>query len=220
MLKNIKHIGFSVVVFILFNALEAGTEERQGQSCPVYNLSISFDVKNNLLKGREVITLPDDREVVVYTGNLKILSTSFNGKPMDYRIKEGQFKVKGKGSLEINYEDVFKGDTPKNSPGNAGVVSTGIVSDKGISLTDNWYPSIKELAYYKLVAVVPENFLAVSEADEITFRYLPSCREYTFNMGHPLNGINFIAGNYNEKKDSINGIDIYTYFFRGGCRSC
>ncbi|MBI5205888.1 MAG: ChaN family lipoprotein [Nitrospirae bacterium] len=213
MLKNIKHIGFSVIVFILFNALQAGAEESQKSAYPVNSLSISFDVKNNLLKGREIITLPDDREMAVYVGNLKILSTSFNGKPMDYRIQEGQFKVTGKGTLEINYEGVFKGDTPKKNPENAGVVSTGIVSDKGISLTDNWYPSIKELAYYKLVAVVPENFLAVSEADEITFRNVPFGREYTFNMGHPLNGINFIAGNYKEKKHSANGIDIYAYFF-------
>ena len=204
---------FFIIVCSLFCAHLVAAAESRNSVYPVNSLFISFDVKNNLLKGREVITLPDDREVVIYTGNLKILSTSFNGNPMENRIKEGQFRVKGKGSLEINYEDVFKGDTPKNSPGNAGVVSAGIVSDKGISLTDNWYPSIKELAYYKLIAVVPENFLAVSEADEITFRNVPSGREYTFNIGHPLNGINFIAGNYNEKKDSINGIDIYTYFF-------
>jgi len=208
-----RYFVFVVIVCGLFCAHLVAAEESRNSAYPINSLFISFDVKHNLLKGREVITLPDDREVVVYIGNLKILSASFNGNPMDYRIKEGQFKVKGKGSLEINYEGVFKGDTPKNNPENAGVVSTGIVSDKGISLTDNWYPSIKELAYYKLIAVVPENFLAVSEADEITFRNVPSGREYTFNMGHPLNGINFIAGNYNEKKDSINGIDIYTYFF-------
>ncbi len=213
MLKNIKHIGFSVIVFILFNALQTGAEESQKSAYPVNSLSISFNVKNNLLKGREIITLPDDREVAVDTGNLKILSINLNGNPMDYRIKDGQFKVTGKGTLEINYEGIFKGDTPKKNPENAGVVSTGIVSDKGISLTDNWYPSIKGLAYYKLVAVVPENFLAVSEADEITFRNVPFGREYTFNMGHPLNGINFIAGNYKEKKDSANNIDIYAYFF-------
>ncbi len=202
----------SLFVFIIARAhtAEAG-EERQ---FPLYGLSVSFDVKNNLLRGMASVTLTGDGDTAFSAGDLRIESIRLNGKPVDYRIKDGAFKVAGKGVLEIRYEGTFKGEQGgTENLENAGVVSAGIVSEKGISLTGNWYPSIKSLALYKLTAIVPENFTAISEADEITSRETESGREYVFHFAHPLNGIDLAAGEYREVRDRVNNIDIYMYFF-------
>ena len=146
-----------------------GAEKKPVQPLPVYRLAVSFDLKSHLLKGTASITLPEAVDTMVSAGNLRITSVSLNGSPADYKIKEGLFRIAGKGTLEIRYEGTFKGE-----PGdmvnleNAGVVSTGVVSAGGISLTADWYPAISGLAFYKLIVLVPDNFIVISEADEIT----------------------------------------------------
>ncbi|MGC1456059.1 MAG: ChaN family lipoprotein [Nitrospirota bacterium] len=197
-----------------FQADVYGAEKKPVQPLPVYRLVVSFDLKSHLLKGAASITLPEAVDTMVSAGNLRITSVSLNGSPADYKIKEGLFRIAGKGTLEIRYEGTFKGE-----PGdmvnleNAGVVSTGVVSAGGISLTADWYPAISGLALYKLIVLVPDNFIVISEADEITARGTPSGRECSFDFPHPLSGISLVAGEYREVRDSVDGIDIYAYFF-------
>ncbi len=202
----------SLFVFIIAHVHTVRAEEEP--QFPVYDLSVSFEVKNNLLRGIASIAVSGDEDIAFSAGNLRIESIRLNGKPVDYRIKEGAITVAGKGVLEIKYEGTFKGERGKaENLENAGVVSEGIVSENGISLTGNWYPAIRGLAYYKLNALVPGNFTAISEADEITSRQTAAGREYIFRFPHPLNGINLAAGEYKEVRDRVNNIDIYMYFF-------
>jgi aminopeptidase N len=167
---------------------------------PLYELKVSFDLKTNLVKGLSTITLKD--ETVVSVGDLKIMSVMLNDKPLDYEIKYGQFKSP-KGTLEVVYEGKF------GEEDEVYVVSRGIISEQGISLTGMWYPQIEGLAFYKLAAVLPEGFIAVSEADEITVQGTV----YSFHFPHPLQRINLAAGRYKEFKGSSNTTDIYGYFF-------
>jgi hypothetical protein len=88
-----------------------------------------------------------------------------------------------------------------------------VVSARGVSLTEGWYPAINALAYYKLIALVPGDFIAISEADEIIAKVVPSGKEYSFVFSHPLTGISFVAGDYREARDTVDGIGIYAYFF-------
>jgi len=127
--------------------------------------------------------------------------------------KEGLIRVLGKGRLEIKYQASFRGEG-RGSFENSGVVSSGIVNTEGISLTSNWYPSIKGLAYYKLSATVPRGFEAVSEADEISSKETSAGKEYSFSFPHPLTGIDFVAGAYKVAKENLGDISIYAYFFQ------
>jgi aminopeptidase N len=199
---------------IVFQTNLYGAEEKPAQSLPVYTLTLSFDLKHNQIKGRATITLPEVGGITVSPGNLRITSVTLNRLPVDYKTDENMFKIAGNGILEMTYDGTFEGD-PGNSENleNEGVVSTGVVNEGGISLTSNWYPAIKGLAYYKLTALVPDNFIAISEADEITAKDTALGKEYSFIFSHPLAGIDFVAGNYREVRDSVDGIDIYTYFF-------
>ncbi|MCZ7392079.1 MAG: M1 family aminopeptidase, partial [Candidatus Methanoperedens sp.] len=184
-----------------------------GENLPQYNLSVSFDISKNLLEGNSTITLSGNSEMNISTGNLNVTSVRLNGLPLEPRIKEGIFKVKGNGMLEIFFEGKFAGVNRDHNPENVGVVSNDIISDEGISLTGIWYPQIEGRAYYHLKALLPEGFLAVSEADAISAVDAPHGKEFSFSFPHPLNKINLAAGKYMTMKETFHGIDIYVYFF-------
>ncbi len=203
-----------LLVVMIVLAAPCLAEDTKERTIPTYNLSATFNLEENSIKGAAEIIFPEPTDIVVSTGNLTIIAASLNGKPVEYGKKEGLIRASGKGSLEIKYEGVFRGEPEKVKKfENPGVVSGGVIGTQGISLTGNWYPAIRGLAYYRFSALVPSGFTAVSEADEITFKGTPAGKEYSFFFSHPLNGIDFVAANYKEVKGSIGGIDIYTYFF-------
>ncbi len=208
----------NLFLFLLCAALPAITGLRIQNACaeviPTCNLSVSFDLQKNTLSGTAEIIFTDSSEIVVSTGALSIISADFNGHSVEYNKKEGAMRLKGSGKLVIRYVGIFRRERTKNENlENAGVVQGGLIDTEGISLTGNWYPSVKGLAYYRLAAVVPHDFTAISEADEITYKETRAGREYSFYFPHPLNGIDLVAGRYREVRGEIGDIKIYAYFF-------
>ena len=177
---------------------------------PVYTLSVGFDLEKNLLKGRAVLHLKEDADLNIPIDAFKIVSVTLNKQPVQYDIHDGTLEVHGKGTVEILYEAVFEGG---NTHENDGVHAANAISDKGIYLRSNWYPSIGGTAFYRLNALIPEGFTAISEADEISVAAAENGREFSFNFPHPLQGISLVAGRYMEKRETFDGIDIYSYFF-------
>jgi len=208
---KIVRILFFILALILYKTDVYAAEERPGQSLPICRLAVSFDLKNGLVRGSASITASEAGTTMVSQGNLRITSVTLNGSPVPYGAKDSVFKIRAKETLGIQYEGIFRGDG--GTLDNPGVVQAGLVSDRGISLTGNWYPEIEGLAYYKLTALVPDHFIAVSEADEITARETVSGKEYSFVFSHPLSGVDLVAGNYREVRDSVDGIALYAYFF-------
>ncbi len=203
---------------ILIALLVSGTlisTVQAGENLPLYNLSVSFDISKNFLKGVSTIILPENREMNISTGNLGITSVKLNGLPVSPEIKDGIFKVNGTGTLEIFFDGTFGKVNESGNLENVGVVSNDIIGEEGVSLTGAWYPRIEGRAYYRLKALLPKDFTAVSEADEITAVDTPQGREYSFNFPYPLNGVNLAAGKYMIQKETFHGVDIYVYFFPG-----
>src|SRR4030043_1727417 len=95
---------FSIIIFTIFLSGIAESEEM----LPIYNLSVSFDIESNLLKGVAQITFPEEGERTISTNNLHIIAVSFNGQPVGFEIKGGALKLSGKGILDITYEGTFK----------------------------------------------------------------------------------------------------------------
>jgi aminopeptidase N len=206
----------AVVAFVVFAFLETGfltCDVKAEETLPRYDLSVSFDIQRSLIKGISKITLPENRELTISTGTLKITSVKLNGQPVETEIKDGTMKVTVAGTLEIAYEGMFKEQDIRGNPENIGVVSRNIISSRGIYLTDRWYPFLDGMAYYNLRAVIPKGFIAISEANEIKVLDKGPERGYSFIFPHPVNGINLVAGRYKELKETFHGIDIYGYFF-------
>jgi aminopeptidase N len=200
-------------IFILLVFLCSVTTVEAYESFPEYNLSVSFDIEKNRINGDAAIILTEERETQIAIGNLTVTSLTFNGDSVQPEIRNGALTIKGKGTLEIVFEGVFKEERQTENPENAGVVSQNSISSKGISLTRMWYPSIAGMAYYHLRAFLPEGFLAVSEAESIEISKTAQGSEYVFSFPHPVNEITFAAGRYREVKDRFNGIEIAGYFF-------
>ena len=183
------------------------------EAMPVYSLTVSFDIPNHLLKGNALITFLEDGERTISATHLKIISTIFNGDAFMPQIKEGRFNVTGKGTLEIRYEGIFIGESEERDLENVGVVSENIISDQGISLTLDWYPSFEGMAFRELKAIMPQGFTAISEADEINTMPATEGMMYSFHFPYPLDDINLVAGPYVDQYETHLGIDIHAYFF-------
>jgi uncharacterized iron-regulated protein len=208
-IKDMKILIFIVLMLTIFPASTVQAEELN----PVYNLSVSFDIEKNLLKGTSLITFSEDKMVDISAGNLKILSITFNGHTLEPQSKDKLLTISSRGILEIVFEGIFTDDNEPENPENAGVVTKNIISDRGIFLTDKWYPSIEGMAVYHLKAFLPEGYAAISESDEVLRSRKETGTEYVFNFAHPISRINLIAGKYREVKENFQGIDIYGYFF-------
>jgi aminopeptidase N len=177
---------------------------------PVYTLSVEFDLEKNLLRGRAVIDCKEDSDLRIPIDSLNIVSVTLNKQPVQYDIQDGTLAIHGRGTVELLYEAVFEGGTTQE---NGGAHTANTISDKGIYLRSKWYPSIGGTAFYRLKALVPEGFIAISEADEITVTAAGNGKTFSFNFPHPLQEISLVAGRYVEKKETFDGIDIYSYFF-------
>jgi hypothetical protein len=209
---------FSGFIFLIVLTLSIliGLEEQRVmaeekiQAYPQYDLSVSFDLKRELIKGDARINLPGPAEI--YLNGFKVTHISLNGEPLGVHPKAGWLKIGKRGSLEIRYEKTVTSAFEANPLGE-GALTGSMISDKGIYLTGNWYPRIGGLAVYRLKAIVPNDFKAISEADEITSEEAPGGRQFSFIFPHPPQGIDLVAGNYVQTKASFRGVDIYTYFF-------
>ena len=178
-----KHITTAQCIIVCLLFIFCPSRGRAQELLPVYTLSVGFDLEKNLLKGRAVLDLKEDTDLNIPIDSLSIVSVTLNKQPVRYDIHDGILAIRGKGIVEIFYEAVFEGGTASE---NAGVHITNTISDKGIYLRSKWYPSIGGTAFYRLKALIPEGFTAISEADEITVTVAENGREFSFNFSHPL----------------------------------
>lgn len=170
---------------------------------PQVDISISFDMEERLMHGSIKILFHKAEEGSIHSGGLKIKSMRLNGNPIMPVLKDGVFKVKTERDtiLEIDYEC-------------ASLKHGSCVIDKrGIFLRDNWYPSIEGLALYRLKAIIPPQFIAISEAEDIKMERHPQGNLFSFNFPYPLDGIHLMAGRFVIKKEDFKGIELNAYFF-------
>ncbi|MEW6570324.1 MAG: ChaN family lipoprotein [Nitrospirota bacterium] len=199
------------LVTLFWPATGTGENSRYAGQRP-YELFVSFDIKENLVKGIARVELQKET-TPLYIGRLRIISVILNGRIVKPDIKDGILTVRGSGKLEIGYEGVFKKEGLREDPENPGVVIGNFIGDEGIYLTEAWYPSLEDMIYFKLKAVIPRGFTAISEADEVSVTEVNGGVEYLFDFPYPVKGINLVAGKYKESKEMFRGINICSYFF-------
>ena len=183
---------------------------------PDYTLTVSFDIPHSKVMGIAKITVSEDKEIVLDVSHLSILSVIFEGRENSFSRDGGTMRIKtGKrGVLEIQYEGVF--DTSRLSNAAAGMreMVDNVISEKGIFLTGIWYPRPHGLMRYRLSAVLPNGYQALSEAERIDSAANDGIKEFTFHFDHPSEHLTFAASNrFRVIKDSYDKIDLYAYFF-------
>lgn len=175
----------------------------RGGDLPESVTSISFDMESKIMKGKTAITFHKQGDAQIRIGSLTISSIVYNGRLLEQVTGDAvpAFKTEKNDVLEIEYEC----DSERNE--------SCIIGEKGIVLVGNWYPATEGLAYFRLEALVPQDFTAVSEAEETEKRSDSKGNRFSFRFPHPLEGIHFIAGRYIVNKEIFRGIELYSYFF-------
>ncbi len=196
----------ALIVSIFIFAALAHAEEHTHVSLPEYNLCVSFDVAASKIFGKAQIHVSAGKEVIIHPGELKITEAIADGKRIELAGKEQQKIVLQKdGTIVISYEAEFKQS------------EANVIDKRGIALRGAWYPTVEGMCIYRLEAVLPEGYTAVSEAEKITIHKRDNGVEFSFEFRHPLNdedGISLIASrDFAISKDSYNGIEIFTYLF-------
>ena len=179
------------------------------EKIPACSINVSFDLNGASLSGTEAIDLPEG-QYKIYTGGLKITSTSMTTAQVSPVLRKDHIEAYGPGTLNISFQGRFTGAgeaLPAEVPGG------GVINNDGVELTGLWYPQMDGLATYEMKALVPHEFSAISESDEIQYTDTASGRLYSFRFAHPVGGISLVAAKYQELSTNVDGITVYTYFF-------
>jgi uncharacterized iron-regulated protein len=200
-----------IIISLLFLPVVSNSEQ-----LPTYNLEVSFDIHNSKIIGVAKIDVSAGKDIALHIGQLKINDLSLNQQKIQQPdVQNGILKVlpHQTGTLIVRYEGVFK-DKSNAFDTKYGVVKS-VIDDRGISLTGIWYPQPDDLLVYRLTALLPEGYEAVSEAEKIEKKAKDGQTEFIFEFPYPVDGINLIATNrYEIIKESFNDIEVYAYFFR------
>lgn len=187
-----------------------------GGKMPVNQLHIDFDLAAQTLRGVSKISSPGT-ELKVDLRGLKVISASVNTKNMIIETGTENIVFRPEGPddlLTIEYEAGSGSFADMERSKNPGVVQGNLIHTDGVVLTDSWHPVVEGLSVYQLTAVLPNEFEALSEADEIIVQEKTDVsREFSFVFSHPVQAINFVASRYLIESETHNGTAIYTYFF-------
>ena len=205
-----KAISYSITVIMVLCLLPWSARAAQFPSVdhPECNLDVSFDIPASKITGMMRIDAHAGRELVIDTGELKIISLRVDGKKTDFIGENKPIKMAPATdtAVEISYEGVFKNSEDE------------VIDNRGIVLTGIWYPAVEGFCQYRLKAVLPEGFEAVSEAERIEKRALEKRVEFRFDFPHPLHdrdGITFIASDrYVVFRDKYRDVELYAYFLK------
>jgi uncharacterized iron-regulated protein len=204
---------FCLAILLLFS-LSADAEDQDATETPNIDLGVSFNIQKHSISGNSRISIRKDHKLTIHTGSLKILSISINDRPIHPDLQGTKLELTPgeDGVLKIRYEGVFKPAEPASADSSNPAQS--VIDKKGISLTGSWYPEVSGLNLYSLKAALPQNYEAVSEAEEISKVITDGQAEFYFTFDHPIDGISLIASdNFVVVKDIFEGVEISAYFF-------
>ncbi|NTW59948.1 MAG: PDZ domain-containing protein [Nitrospirae bacterium] len=204
-----------LTAFLMLCSSVAFAGERPAPAPIECRLDVSLDISRSLIRGRLITPVSAGKAMTFHTGELVVGRVTLNGKDISASVRAGVLDIKPPedGLLEVRYEGVFKGGLPQGDR-NFGVVSSTI-DDRGISLTGTWYPQPSGLTRWKLTALLPVGYEAVSEADRIVKVTKDGGTEFTFDFPHPVDSLSLVATDrYEVIQDRFGDRELYAYFFK------
>ncbi|MEW6599437.1 MAG: ChaN family lipoprotein [Nitrospirota bacterium] len=177
------------------------------------SLIVDIDIGQSQIRGISKMNVTAGKDVVLQTGALAIEGILLNGVPADYAAEDGSVRITpgSDGELAIRYTGIFKEHGTSHGADDPRVEN--IIDQRGVSLTNIWYPVYEGLIYYDLKASFPSGYTAVSEAEEITSEEKGGKIEYHFLFPYPVDGINLVASDkYSIFSDRFRDIELYAYF--------
>ena len=200
-------IKIALLCLVMITASLVLTSPGMAESLAEHRIYISFDLAKHKIFGKVDALFPEHLRAITVGRGLRITKLVINGKSEKIRVKEGRIALPQYGGLrqiEMEYEGIFsnkKGDSLANT-----------IGKDGVFLLSDWFPAAEtELAHFSLRALVPANFQAVSEADDIIIKDMGEQKLITFSFPHPVMNIHFITAPYVVNKDHHGGVLLETY---------
>ena len=158
-------------------------------SAPVHHISMEFNLGTKTLSANSRIELPAGAGLQLDLSYLNVSQILVNGQP-------------GETSQDTPYLDIHESTEDQeifityNREIQPDSDSYSLISATGITLSNHWYPAADREMLFKLTAMIPADFEAISEAEEIIIFARDNKKQVTFRFPHPLHNINFVAGPY------------------------
>ncbi len=155
-----------------------------------YNLYIS--IEGEKVKGKVELLSDKDDTISLITENLRI----------EKKINPSKIHLKKGVPLKFEYRLKVKNDYEN------------FINSSFISLLGNWYPVPDKNVIYSFIALLPDGFEAISEAEKIVKVKNEKGVLFKFYFEHPLDKLHLIASKeYRVYKDKYKDKEIYVYFF-------
>jgi uncharacterized iron-regulated protein len=183
---------------------------------PVVSLEVSFDPAQARLSGVATIDFPAQAGELLHLSGLAVSGLWLDGREINLDDRSQPYFADPDHEIAI---------APAARPQTVKIAYTltleqrhgptgDLIGPSGISLTGLWHPLLHQKAFFRLKAVLPPGFSAVSEAEEIAVNPSPDGDTATFTFDHPRSGLNLIAGPYEVSRTPFGeGRELFTYFF-------
>ena len=169
-----------------------------------YHLAVGFDLTQQTVHGTARLVVPGGQGLRLDLQGLEVMALEQNGATIATPKESVVTLPAGSASQQIvvHYRKSFAG-----SPDN-------LVGPTGIALTGLWHPQADSDCRFHLQASLPNNFEAVSEADQIDTETSAGGKTVRFSLAQALPGLTFVAGPYVVVKEPFgSGKTLYSYFF-------
>ena len=167
-----------------------------------YALDVEINTTEHKVTGTARLKADAEKKINLSVGNLRKLKV--DGNDVNTVANENiSLTVQKNKEIIISYEALI---TDKE---------TNFIDKDNVFLTEEWYPQPDVLVEYALSVTLPENFIAVSEAEAVTTQKHGGTKTFNFRFNHPLDTLHLAASTrYVLKKDYHNNITIEAYFFK------
>jgi aminopeptidase N len=167
-----------------------------------YALDIEIDPVQQAVSGSARISSSYDRELTLGIENM-----------LNLTVHTGRIITQSENVLVVK---LSKGVETHMSFQVSGADMAGSHMDaEHIYLTGHWYPLPSSLAEYQLTLKIPDNFIAVSEADAIHREQTNGIAKISFDFQHPVAAVHIVASSrFKVRREYFQGIEIETCFFK------
>jgi aminopeptidase N len=200
-------VSFALLCLLLTAASLGLPSLGMADSLAEHRIKISFDLAEHKLFGTVDATIPKSVKALTVGRGLRITKLVINGKSVTPKVMDNRLALplhREVIKIQMEYEGIFSNKEGENLE--------NIIGDEGVFLLSDWYPAGEtELARFSLQAIIPKNFQAVSEADDITAEDMGDRRLISFDFPHPVTHIHFIMASYLVEKDHQGGVQVETY---------
>ncbi len=148
-------------------------------SAPVHHISMEFNLETKTLSANSRIELPAGTGLQLDLSYLNVSQILVNGQPGETSQDTPYLDI----PESTEDQEIFITYNREIQPDSG---SYSLISATGITLSDHWYPAADREMLFKLTVMIPADFEAISEAEEIITFQRENNKQVTFRFPHPL----------------------------------